>query len=329
MKAYLRRHIYVIIAVCCAAASFVAVFSLYALPWEPLVYAVAISAFCFLVIGGLRFVAFRKKHRELLRLRDSVASALDTLPPAENLIEADYQALIALLDESRRTLVTETDRLRSDAADYYSLWAHQIKTPIAAARLLLQSDENRELEREVARQLLSIEQYVDMVLGYQRIESPSSDLVIGENSLDEIVKQAARKLSRLFIHEKIGLEIAEGLPSVLTDGKWLGFVIEQIFTNSIKYAPGGRVFVYMEDGETLVIRDNGIGIAAEDLPRVFEKGYTGYNGRIGQKSTGIGLYLCKMTLDRLSHTIALESAPGKGTAARIGFHTANINAYTV
>ena len=324
MKAYLRRHISLIVAACCGFASFAAVFSLYNLPLGAVAYAGAITAFCFVVIGGFRYAVFAKKHRELQRLRECIAHGYGELPPAENLIEEDYQELLALLDESRRLLVFETDRLHTDAADYYSLWAHQIKTPIAAVRLLLQSEEDSELNREVARQLLSIEQYVDMVLGYQRIDSPSSDFVITTHSLDEIVKGAARKLSKLFIHEKIRLELAEDLPDVLTDGKWLSFVIEQLMSNSIKYAPGGTVWVYMEGGDTLVIRDDGIGIAAEDLPRVFEKGYTGYNGRISQKSTGIGLYLCKKTLDRLSHTIDIESAPGAGTKVRIGFHVTKL-----
>lgn len=382
MKAYLRMNRYLIIGVCCGAASFVVVFLLYGLPLEAVAYAGAITVFCFLVIGGFRYAAFAKKHRELLRLRENEAFDVDVLPETESLIEEDYQGLIAALEENRRRLALETDRLRTDAADYYSLWAHQIKTPIAAIKLLLQAEEeaarirsaeesggmNRpgkgsegksseesaaekssagetsnkaqeephgddsgdgsedenEFLREVARQLFNIELYVDMALGYQRSESPSSDLIVANYSLDEIVKQAVRKLSKMFIQGKIKLELADGLGTALTDEKWLEFVIEQLLTNSLKYAPGGTVSIYMENAETLVVRDDGIGIAAEDLPRVFEKGYTGFNGRIGQKSTGIGLYLCKKTLDRLSHTIALESSPGNGTTVRIGFHVTKL-----
>ena len=324
LHAYLRHHAYTILSVCCAFGIFAAVFSLYSLPLEAVVYACVLTAACFMVIGGIRFAAFANKHRELVRMRERIALNVDAFPPAENIIEEDYQALIAILDENRRHILSETDRLRTDTADYHSLWAHQIKTPIAAVGLLLQSEVDSESKREISRQLLRIEQYVDMVLGYLRIESPSSDLVIAEYPLDDIVRQAVRKLSKLFIHSKTKLELAENLATVLTDEKWLCFVIEQLLTNAVKYAPGGTISICMEGSETLVIRDTGIGIAPEDLPRVFEKGYTGYNGRTGQKSTGIGLYLCKKVLDKLSHTIRLASRPGVGTTVRIGFHVTKL-----
>ncbi len=197
--------------------------------------------------------------------------------------------------------------------DYYTLWAHQIKTPIAAMRLLFQEEPRPELEGE----LLKIEQYVEMVLGYLRLGSDTTDYVLRSCDLDGLIRQSIRKYARLFILKKISLDFRETGKTVLTDEKWLAFVVEQILSNSLKYTPeGGRIRIY-GDGETLVIADSGIGIQPEDLPRVFEKGFTGYNGREDKKSTGIGLYLCSQVMDRLNHGVSIASRPGQGTLVRL------------
>ncbi|MGB4496697.1 MAG: ATP-binding protein, partial [Bacillota bacterium] len=205
-------------------------------------------------------------------------------------------------------------------------WAHQIKTPIAAMRLLLQSEQS-ETNSELLEQLFKVEQYVEMVLQYLRLENISSDLVLKEHSLDTIVKQAVRKYSNSFIRKKIKLNYAELNHNVLTDEKWLVFVIEQILSNALKYTDSGEISIYMDDEmpDTLVIEDTGIGIAEEDLPRVFERGFTGYTGRIDKKATGIGLFLCKQILDRLSHTITIESQVGEGTKVKIGLDVIDID----
>ncbi|MGB4381461.1 MAG: ATP-binding protein, partial [Bacillota bacterium] len=213
-----------------------------------------------------------------------------------------------------------------DMVDYYTTWAHQIKTPIAAMRLLLQSEQS-ETNSELLEQLFKIEQYVEMALQYLRLENISSDLVLKEHSLDTIVKQAVRKYSNSFIRKKIKLNYAELNHNVLTDEKWLVFVIEQILSNALKYTDSGEISIYMDDEmpDTLVIEDTGIGIAEEDLPRVFERGFTGYTGRIDKKATGIGLFLCKQILDRLSHTITIESQVGEGTKVKIGLDVIDID----
>ncbi|MEI3348232.1 MAG: ATP-binding protein [Dysosmobacter sp.] len=199
--------------------------------------------------------------------------------------------------------------------DYYTLWAHQIKTPIAAASLLLQ--ENPPPREPLEAELLKISQYVDMVLGYLRLDSASTDYVFQDTDLNALVRQAVRKFARLFILKHITLDFQEIHRTVLTDGKWLSFVVEQLLSNALKYTPaGGTVRIY-GDGETLVIADTGIGIREEDLPRIFEKGFTGYNGRAGQKSTGIGLYLCRRVSEQLNHDLTIVSRPGQGTIARL------------
>ena len=156
-----------------------------------------------------------------------------------------------------------------------------------------------------------------MVLSYLRLDSDSTDYVLQPCSLDDIVRRSVRRFAGLFVIRQIALEFQETNKTVLTDEKWLLFVVGQVISNALKYTPrGGTVRIY-GDGDTLVIADNGIGIREEDQPRVFEKGFTGYNGREDQKATGIGLYLCRQVMDRLNHRITLVSRPGQGTLVRL------------
>lgn len=315
LLAYLRRQWKLLLLLAGIAVVFAAVFSLYDLPVE----AVGYAALLCLVLGAVLFILgfrrFRARHRELRRLLDRAEEPVLPLPPADGLLEEDYQALLAAVAAHRtRILARERDKLE-DMTDYYTLWAHQIKTPMAAAGLLLQEDPppREALEAE----LLKIGQYVDMVLGYLRLDSDSTDYVFCDTDLDALIRQAVRKFARLFILKRITLDFQETGRTVLTDGKWLSFVVEQLLSNALKYTPaGGAVRIY-GDGETLVIADTGIGIREEDLPRIFEKGFTGYNGRTGQKSTGIGLYLCRRVTEKLGHDLTIVSRPGQGTIARL------------
>jgi signal transduction histidine kinase len=140
-------------------------------------------------------------------------------------------------------------------------------------------------------------------------------MVLGEYDLYSLVKQTVRKYSILFINSGLSLQLEEFEVKVLTDEKWLGFVLEQIISNSIKYTRKGTISIYLEKSaqKILVIEDTGIGIRQEDLPRIFDRGFTGYNGRMDKKSTGIGLYLCKQIMNQLSHGIWVSSEDGKGT----------------
>ena len=175
-------------------------------------------------------------------------------------------------------------------------------------------------------ELIKIEQYVEMVLDYLRAGKMSSDLLIEEYSLDKIIRQAIRKYARMFILKKISLEYTEIPVKVLTDEKWLVFVLEQIISNALKYTHKGKIAIYMEEREekTLVIEDTGIGIRSEDIPRVFQRGFTGYNGRQDKKSTGIGLYLSKQILEKLHHRIRIESQVEIGTRVCIDLASANL-----
>jgi signal transduction histidine kinase len=189
-------------------------------------------------------------------------------------------------------------------------------------KLLLQNSEDQCTSSALSQELFKIEQYVEMVLHYLRLESMSSDFLIRQYELRDIVSQAVKKHAVLFINKKLSFNLEEFSCKVVTDEKWLMFVIEQIISNALKYTPSGSISIYTQrvpDKLILVIEDTGIGIRPEDLPRIFERGFTGYNGRLDKKSTGIGLYLCKQILDKLSHTIEVSSGVGKGTRISIGF----------
>ena len=223
--------------------------------------------------------------------------------------------LLALCAQ-QQALETRMNAQYQDMLDYYTLWAHQIKTPIAAMRLRLQSEDS-DSSRRLLADLGRIEQYVEMVLTYLRLEGEGTDYVFREAKLDDIVRPALRRFAGEFIARRLALDYTPTDVRVFTDEKWLSFVIEQVLSNALKYTPQGGVSVYVEEPKTLCIRDTGIGIAPEDLPRVFERGYTGLQGRADKRASGIGLYLCRRICRNLGHTITAESRPGEGTTVRI------------
>ncbi len=303
------------------AGVFAAVFSLYSLPVEAVAYAaalcvfVAVSCFSWATCDLPAGTGGSRSSEAVFSWDRGPAGA--GWPSGRGLPEA-----CPVLHEEKCRIASQADSQRSDMEDYYTLWAHQIKTPIAAMRLLLQTQEHGGSE-ELSLELFKIEQYVEMALQYLRSDSETTDYVLSEYDLDEIVRQAVRKYARMFIRKKLTLDFRETKLRVLTDEKWLVFVLEQLLSNAIKYtAPGGRISIYGA-GEALVVEDNGMGIREEDLPRVFEKGFTGYNGRIDKKSTGIGLYLCKRILTRLGHTIVIQSKAGERTSVIVGLSREN------
>ena len=303
---------------------FYLVLYLYGVRADALGYAVFLSLVTFIVLGLFDLWRYQARIKTIGEAFRNMPYELGSLPAPLDIPEEKYQEEVRMLGE--RLVLQENDsrRSRQEMLDFYSLWAHQIKTPLAAMNLLLQSEEAREdkdakIFQEMRMELFKTGQYVDMVLSYLRAEDMSSDLLLKEYSLDEIVRQAVRKYSGMFILKKIRLEYEPCKEIVLTDEKWLLFVLEQLLSNALKYTEKGFIRIRMEQGSpaVLLIEDSGIGIQAEDLPRVFEKGFTGYNGRQDKKSTGIGLYLCRMICEKLNHTVTITSDPGKGTAVRL------------
>jgi len=234
------------------------------------------------------------------------------LPPPRSLIEEDYQIIISRLKEEESISAKKAYAEYTDMVEYYTVWAHQIKTPIAAMRLNLES-EDTESARKLMGDLNRIEAYVEMVLTFIRLGSDSTDYLIREYDLDNIIKPAVRKFSREFIQKKLRLEYEPVNYRLITDSKWLSFILEQVISNAVKYTSKGHVRIYMKEPGILCIEDTGIGISDEDLPRIFENGYTGFNGREDKRASGIGLYLCKRIAGNLGHDIYARSVQGKGT----------------
>lgn len=297
---------------------FVFIFSLYNILVEPVVYATLLCVVLALLFFMVDFINYYKRHKALVNMKKKIDLSIEEMPKPNTILSKDYNNLIEILNDKRIEIESGGDRVKRDLYEYCTLWAHQIKTPIAAMRLFLQcneSDENKELSMEVFK----IEQYVEMILQYIRMGNMGNDLILKQYDLDTIIKEAIHKYAKVFIRKKISLSYNAVNQSILTDEKWLTFVIEQIISNSLKYTKEGTISIYMEEGKdkVLVIEDTGIGIEEEDLPRICEKGFTGYNGRADKKSTGIGLYLCREILKKLSHEIHVESKVGQGTKVYI------------
>lgn len=296
---------------------FLCAFLLYHLPAGAVLYPTLICTVFAVAFLFFDYNKAYKKHKELKLLQNLSSDFMEHFPEAVTNDDEDYQRIIRLLREEKMHRDNEMNVKYSNMINYYTMWAHQIKTPIASMSLTLQN-EDTETARTVSEDLFRIEQYVEMVLMFLRLDSDTNDYVIKEYDLDKIVKTAVKKFANQFIRRKISLDYNELNYSVLTDEKWLSFVIEQVLSNALKYTPSGKISIYLENQETLCVKDSGIGIAPEDLPRIFEKGYTGYNGRADKRASGIGLYLCRRICDNLGHTITAESSVNEGTAIRIG-----------
>ncbi len=291
---------------------FAAVFSLYELETEAVLYASGICAVVGIVLLGFHFLSFCRAHRERRRLLAGIEYTYGELPKPKNLPEKDYQQMIGALGKISAGYLTDWERERQDSLDYYTTWVHQIKTPIAVMRMYLQGEDTRE-HRELLAELFRIEQYVEMVLSYIRLGSRENDLVIREYELDAVIRQAVHKYAPQFVRKKIRLVYEPVKVRVVTDEKWLLFILEQLLANAVKYTLEGTITIRAGQDKKLSVSDTGIGIAPEDLPRIFEKGFTGYNGRADKKATGLGLNLCRQAAEKLGIRITAESEPGKGS----------------
>ena len=307
---------------------------------QDVVYAAVLDAILLLITVLVGFFRYSSKVKALSNALKRPVEEQAQLPEATDDVEILYHRLLENQSIARSESESSAAVRQSRMRDYYSMWVHQIKTPISAMKLLLEA-EREELgqlicdeEQQAALtelsgnmdsledELFRIEEYVSMALQYQRVSSTENDFVLEKVSLDGVIRDTIKKYAKVMIRRHIGINYSGTGQEVYTDGKWLGFILEQILSNAIKYTPQG--FVTIETAEEkdrffITVKDTGIGIKAEDLPRVFEKGYTGYNGHADKKATGIGLYLCRQMADKLGHTIRVESELGKGTKVWIGF----------
>ena len=300
-------------------------FYLYDIPFDAIIYGCELSFVWCAVCLFIDFYKYYKRHKLLHINREQFFDDAEQLPEHMDIIEYDYQELAKELYQEKQELISKNRIAKKELLDYYGMWVHQIKTPIAALDILLQNtermlyqiDEKEMMQKAISvsdmkMELFKIEQYVEMALNYLQVEDISSDLVFKKHELDDMVRQVIRKYAKIFISKKIKIDFKPTKACIVTDEKWFIFVLEQIISNALKYIKKGQIFIYMKE-KSLVIKDTGIGIPAEDLPRIFEKGFTGYNGRENKKSTGIGLYLCKNIMDKLQWNITVDSEVGSGT----------------
>ena len=320
---YLKKRRAQIIAFIVFFLVFLFAFALYDLPLGAVVYPALVCLCLGILAGAADFKKAKRKHEMLWEIAKLSAELIETLPDRVTQDDTDYQEIILHLKEEARHAEDRQNAKFADMVDYYTVWAHQIKTPIASMRLTLQNEDSP-LARRISDDLFRIEQYVEMVLCYLRLDSDATDYVIQKYDLDKILTQAFRRFSGQFISKKLSLDYEPPEFTALTDEKWLLFVIEQILSNSVKYTPpGGVISVSVQQG-ILCIKDNGIGIAPEDLPRIFERGYTGFNGRTDKKASGLGLYLCRRICRNLNHRIWAESGKEGGTAVYIDLNSRKI-----
>ena len=323
------------------------IFFLYQLPIEPMVYVTVfwlLTGICACLNG---FYRYRKKVEQLELIAAAPDINLSQMDSPVGQDERFQQEIMQQLNQMRIDVENASQKSSEDMTDYYTMWAHQIKTPIFALRLLLQ--ESPEENKEKLSELFKIEQYVEMVLGYLRTEDMSSDLKLSRCSLDRIIRDQIHKYAGIFVSKKLTLTYESISQDVLTDEKWLGFVIGQILSNALKYTRTGGIRIYLEkklsldtddvsisignddcnkvENFTLVIEDTGIGIRAEDIPRIFEKGYTGVNGRDDNRATGIGLYLSNKIMRKLGHRLYITSTEGKGTKVFLEFSVEDLSMY--
>ena len=307
IKDYLKSRLKVIILLMTAVLIFASSYLLFDMPVVTVLYPVVLCIAFLLLIGIIDFLITLGKHKQL-QMRE--------MPAPSGILEKDYQKIILKLKEEEELSRKKANEDFNNMVEYYTVWAHQIKTPIASMRLQLQS-EDTDVARRLNGDLNRIEEYVGMVLTFLRLDSDSTDYVIKEIDLDKVIKPVIRKFARDFISKKLSMDYEPLETKVLSDEKWLSFVIEQVISNAVKYTKTGGIRIYMKEAGILCIEDTGIGISAEDLPRVFENGYTGFNGREDKRASGIGLYLCKRVCDNLGHKISAESAQGVGTKIMI------------
>ena len=298
------------------AGLFLLIGSLSHLDMEPLWYALELSGIVMLTVCIVSWLRYIRHHR----LTEAGLLSPETLPAGlpspESRLEEMYQSLLKEQALLRLKEKNEQTRRMKEREDYYTLWMHQIKTPLSAMHLLLQSGDalgTGQLEEE----LFKTERYAEMALHYLRLESLSDDFELRTYDLYGLVKKAVKKYALLFIHKKITLAMEPFQVQVLTDEKWFQVLLEQILSNAVKYTQQGTVRIDVQEGPRLTISDSGVGIPKEDLPRVFDRGYTGHNGRADQRATGIGLYLAREVAQKLGHRLSIRSQVGKGTEVSI------------
>lgn len=287
--------------------------------WNQIIYStVLVTVVLFIFLLKDAFFYFRKK-KNLLEIEKKMEIEEIEFEENKDEIAQIYERMITKVQNEKNKVKIDYSYEKNEMENYYTIWSHQIKTPIAAIKLLLQEDGI--LDRQiVTEQLFEIEEYVSMNLNYMQLSKKQMDYVLKKQNLDTMLKEVIRKYAMFFIRKKMKLEYQTLKRDIITDEKWFVFVIGQILSNALKYTKKGEISITItrkKEKEYLTISDTGIGIREEDIPRIFDPGYTGFNGRMDKKSTGLGLFMCKKILSNMGFHIWIESQIGIGTTVYI------------
>lgn len=323
LLSYIRAHIGVALFLAGSAAVFAVVLFLSGLPAEPVRYAALLCAVGGVVCALPGYLQYRRRYKAAELALQGLPEAVDRLRAPSGAVEEAYDAALRRLCAMLAKSETDRQRQRIESADYFTLWIHQIKTPIAAMQLILREQDDAR-SRELLAELFRIDQYAEMALTYARLESPTTDLVLRRCAVEPIVRSVVRQYAGQFVRRHVALRCEIEPVCALTDEKWLAFILGQLLSNAVKYTENGTVTVRVTKELVLSVSDTGIGIAPEDLPRIFEKGFTGYNGRAGRKSTGLGMYLSRCAAEKLGHRISVQSAPGQGTTVSVDLRSVDL-----
>ena len=245
------------------------------------------------------------------------------------IVGEEINYIFKMLSRDMHENVKHYKNIQEEYREYIEMWVHEIKTPIASTKLLIENN-NNEITRKIDTQIDKIENFVEQVLYYSRSDEVGKDYIIKKIELSKVVKNVIKKNQRDFINKKISLQLGDLNEIIYSDTKWIEFILNQIVVNAIKYSKGKKDKIQIESKKVanaviLTVQDNGVGIIERDINRVFEKGFTGENGRKFGKSTGIGLYLCKKLCVKLGLGLQIESKVNEGTRVSIIFpQTENI-----
>ncbi|WP_242034798.1 sensor histidine kinase [Leuconostoc falkenbergense] len=278
---------------------------------------------------GMTFILFWRwfQTRKILKnvLSDERLSVDNLSLPATSSVAHLYQNLLKQQAiRQKKALATQVNAMQ-DIQDYYAMWAHQIKVPLSVLDLMNQTDTIEKYE--TSNQLLIVNQYLNMMLQFIRLKNLHQDLTFKPIHVQAIVRDVIKSYKLFFIRQNLSVSITGEDFTVVSDSKWIQFVLEQIIFNAIKYTSQGCIQVIFENHHQVVIKDTGIGIAASDLPRLFDKGYTGLNGRLENNSSGLGLFMVKQILSELGHDIKIASVVGSGTTVTIDFKQTKTQPY--
>lgn len=288
-----------------------------------------------MIIFGLYMAGFIYEYQIKKRYYDELQKTIDELDEkyliteimkTPNFVDGKIlNDILGQVDKSMHEQVNKYKYLQEDYKEFIELWIHEVKLPLTTSKMIVENNKNK-VTRSIEEELDSIENYVEQALFYARSSAVEKDYYIRKCNLKDIVNESIKKNKTSLIEEKVDINIHDLDNVVSTDSKWIVFILGQIIQNSVKYRNKKSLLnieVYSEpkkDNTVLYIKDNGIGIKKEEISRVFDKGFTGTNGRLaGKKSTGIGLYLCRNLCEKLGVSINVKSTDGEGTVVSLVF----------